>query len=96
MLYLYITNIDTHKYMLMLIKSFIAFPAQGQKERMISDLTNIEGCEVMPAENEDIVILIIEAAEEETEKELIEKVNNTPSVDQISLVAGYNETMKNK
>mgnify|MGYP003691452369 CR=1 FL=1 len=71
------------------IKSFIAFPAQNQKEQMITDLSAMEECEVLPAKNEEVVILVTDTNSEEEEKALINTINDLPTVDQISMVSGY-------
>ncbi len=71
------------------IKSFIAFPAIEKKEEMIVALSKMEACEVVPAANEEVVILVTDTASDEEEKELIHKINDLPSVDQISMVSGY-------
>ena len=71
------------------IKSFIAFPAINKKEEMIVELSKMKECEVLPAENEEVVILVTDTESDDEEKELIHQINDLPSVDQLSMVSGY-------
>ncbi|AZQ63849.1 hypothetical protein EI427_16925 [Flammeovirga pectinis] len=74
---------------MLLIKSFIAYAAVGQKSDMIKALNNIKNCEVVPSENKDIVVVLLESASKEIEKEQILNIQNIPSVNQLSMVSGY-------
>ena len=50
--------------------SYLAYPAQGAKEELLKDLAALEYCEVMPAENEELLILVTDTPDEEKEKVL--------------------------
>ena len=50
--------------------SYLAYPEQGAKEQLLKDLAALDYCEVTPAENEEILILVTDTPDEEKEKEL--------------------------
>ena len=73
------------------IKSFIVFPNQGKKEGLQSEIAAMQGCSVIPSDNKDVFVLVTDTQTEEEEEILLQKINELSAVDQISMVAGYNE-----
>ena len=73
------------------IKSFIVFPSQGQKEALQQELATYSGCSVIPAENNDVFVLVTDTLTEQEEETLLQKINELNAVNQLSMVAGYNE-----
>ena len=76
------------------IKSYLAHPHDGKKEYLLEVLSSIEGCEVLPAENKDILILVTETDSRQEEDVLKEKLDTIPSLKLLALVSGFN-TPKN-
>ena len=74
------------------IFSYIAYPKQGQKKRLIRDLTALSCCEVTPAENEPVLILVTETPDEETERKLKEKINSISSLESLGMTFGHTDT----
>ncbi|MCG8473933.1 MAG: chaperone NapD [Cytophagales bacterium] len=72
------------------IKSYIAYPVQGLKEQLIQELQTFESCEVIPAQNEDILIIVSEAESIQKEEQMLEKINELKSLQFLSMIAGYN------
>ena len=56
------------------IFSYLAYPVQGAKEQLLKELKALNFCEVTPAENEEVFILVTDTPDEETEKKLQEKL----------------------
>ncbi|VAW14036.1 hypothetical protein MNBD_BACTEROID03-913 [hydrothermal vent metagenome] len=76
------------------IKSYLAHPQDGEKEYLGQILSSIEGCEVLPAKNKDILILVTETDSRQEEDILKEKLDAIPSLRLLALVSGF-DTPKN-
>ena len=73
------------------IFSYLAHPVQGAKEQLVRDLAAMDFCEVTPAENEAVLILITDTPDEETEKKLQEKLNSLKSLESLSMTFGHTD-----
>ena len=71
------------------IKSYIAFPKPGQKEALIESLLQLPGCEVSPAHNEEIVIVVTDSTDERKDEELYGAICSLSSLRHISFVSGF-------
>jgi nitrate reductase NapAB chaperone NapD len=69
--------------------SYLAYPASGLKARLIEDLAALDFCEVTPAENEDVLILVTDTPDEETEKKLQEKLKTIKSLESLGMTFGH-------
>ncbi len=69
--------------------SYLAYPVQGAKETLLEELNTLDYCETMPAENEDILILVTDTPDEETEKELQEKLKKLKSLESLAMTFGH-------
>jgi hypothetical protein len=73
------------------IKSYIAWPAPGKTAALESALLALPGCEVLPAENRDLLLLVTDTAGEAEEKALGAALEEIESLQCLSLVAGVTE-----
>jgi nitrate reductase NapAB chaperone NapD len=71
--------------------SYLAYPIQGAKERLIAELASLEYCEVTPSENEEVLILVTDTPDEETEKELQKKLKNIKSLESLGMTFGHTD-----
>jgi len=69
--------------------SYLAYPEQGAKEQLLKDLAALDYCEVTPAENEEILILVTDTPDEEKEKELQIKLNKIKSLQSLGMTFGH-------
>ncbi|MFD0799374.1 hypothetical protein ACFQZJ_18020 [Maribacter chungangensis] len=72
------------------IKSYLAHAISGKKEDLMNALLNLGQCEVVPAENQDILALVTETANEKEEELLKEKIEALDSLKLLALVSGFN------
>tara|TARA_R110002126_G_scaffold21419_9_gene77426 strand:+ start:82 stop:318 length:237 start_codon:yes stop_codon:yes gene_type:complete len=72
------------------IKSYLAHAISGKKEELMKALLSLGQCEVVPAENEDILALVTDTPNEEVELLLKEKIEALPNLKLLSLVSGFN------
>ena len=69
--------------------SYLAYPAEGKKESLLHDLEAFDYCEVLSAENEEVLILVTDTPDEETEKELQEKLKQLKSLESLAMTFGH-------
>lgn len=77
------------------IFSYLAIPKNGAMQALCSELTALEGCEILPAENKDVVVLVTETPDETTEEELQATLKNLDNLQSLSLAFGC-DTSENK
>jgi nitrate reductase NapAB chaperone NapD len=71
--------------------SYLAYPVKGAKEELLNELAALDYCEVMPAENEEILILVTDAPNEEQEKELQKKIKQLKSLQSLGMTFGHGD-----
>jgi len=73
------------------IFSYLAIPKEGARESMCNDLAALEFCQLIPSENQDVVVLVTDTPDENTEQRLQKTLKNLPSLQSLSLTFGYDE-----
>ncbi len=76
---------------MMPIFSYLAMPQEGSREKLCSDLSALEFCQVIPAENQDVVVLVTDTPDEISEKKLQKTLKEMQSLQSLSLTFGYDE-----
>ena len=71
--------------------SYLAYPVQGAKEELLNDLAALDHCEVMSAENEEILILVTDTPDEEKEKKLQRKLKALKSLQSLGMTFGHTD-----
>ncbi len=74
------------------IFSFLAYPEKDMKDTLIKDLSRMRYCEVKPAENKDVVILLTDTPDEETNKALIDTIKELDSLQSLSMTFGHTDS----
>ena len=69
--------------------SYLAYPKQGAKQDLLNDLSALDYCEVTPADNQNILILITDTPDEETEKGLQEKLKQLNTLESLGMAFGH-------
>lgn len=73
------------------IKSYLAFPRKGKKKELHAALEQLSGCEVVQAENKDVLVLVSDTANQEEEDRLLQRLQMLESLDHLNLIAGFND-----
>ena len=73
------------------IFSYLAYPVPGAKEQLVKDLAALNFCEVTPSENEEVLILVTDTPDEETEKQLQEKLKALKSLESLGMTFGHTD-----
>ena len=71
--------------------SYLAYPEKDKKQQLITELSSFEYCEVNPADNKDVIILITDAPDVDTDKELQKKIQALDSLQSISMTFGHTD-----
>ena len=56
------------------IKSYLLHYNEGKKERLIEQLQNLSNCEIIPAKNHDVIVLVTDAEDEESDKKTTQQL----------------------
>jgi nitrate reductase NapAB chaperone NapD len=71
--------------------SYLAYPETDKKQQLIKDLKAFEYCEISPADNNDVLILVTDTPDEETNKRLQEKITALDSLESLSMTFGHTD-----
>lgn len=72
------------------VLSYLVLPQTGAMEQLCADLSTMQHCEIIPADNKDVVVLVTDTPDDKTEKDLQETLKNLPSVQSLSMTFGHN------
>jgi nitrate reductase NapAB chaperone NapD len=75
----------------MIIHSYLAFAGDGHIGQLSDELASIDGCEVLAAENENVLVLVTEAADENAQKQLEVQLEAIAGLGCLAMVGGWNE-----
>ncbi len=73
------------------IFSFLAYPEKNMKDQLVQDLSHMDYCEVKPSENQDVLILLTDTPDEETNKRLIDTNKELKSLQTLSMTFGHTD-----
>ena len=77
------------------IKSYIVYPFTGRKNSLTKEINSLKNCEVIPSENEDVLVVITDTLTIEEDKILKETLDALENLKMISLVSGFNTPKTN-
>ena len=72
------------------IISYLAHPHDGRKDELIKALNSLQECEVIPAANKDVLVLVTETETKAEENILKQKLETIDSLKLLAMVSGYN------
>jgi len=75
----------------MIIKSYLAYPTQGEFSQLVQALEVFPECEVIPALNQEIVVVVTETENKQAEEQLMAKLQEMPTLQLLALVSGHTE-----
>jgi nitrate reductase NapAB chaperone NapD len=76
---------------MMPIFSYLAIPEKGAREKLCSDLSGLDYCQVIPAENEEVVVVVTDTPDAISEINLQKTLKKLESLQSLSLTFGYDE-----
>ncbi len=79
-------NIKIPRGTFMPILSYLVYPREGKKERLIRSLQKISSCEILESTNEDILILLTDTKDDYEEGLIQENLKQVPEIEGMALV----------
>jgi hypothetical protein len=73
------------------IFSYLAIPMSGAKQSLCAELAALKHCHVIPATNQDVVVLVTDTPDQTTEEALQGNLQSLQSLQSLSLAFGYDE-----
>ncbi len=73
------------------IKSYVAFPRKGEKEQLVKVLENTKHCEVLPATNKEVLVLVTDTKDDQQEEALQQILDSIEEIEHLNLVSGFSE-----
>jgi nitrate reductase NapAB chaperone NapD len=73
------------------IKSYLAHPFKGGKNQLMKELSEIKGCEVIPSENMNVLILITDTKTKKQEQFIENQLDGIGSLQSLAMVSGFND-----
>ncbi len=75
------------------IFSYLAIPRDGAREALCRELSALDFCQIIPADNQDVVVLITDTPDEQSEDHLQRSIKRLSSLQSLSLAFGHSETI---
>lgn len=72
------------------IKSYLVHPHDGKKEELLQELSAMASCEVVPAQNREIIALVTETETKQEEEVLKARLESIKSLKLLAMVSGFN------
>ena len=73
------------------IISYLAYPEKGKKSILLKELSAIAHCEATPADNEEVLVLVTDTPDDDTERKLQEKMKNIKSLQSLGMTFGHGD-----
>ncbi len=73
------------------IFSYLAIPKENAVDSLYTELSALKYCQVIPAENQDILVLVTDTPNETIEKNLQGTLKKLQYLQSLSLTFGYDE-----
>ena len=75
------------------ILGYIVSPQSGAKQKLLQELNALQYCEAFPADNVDILILVTDTPDKETEEKLQRQLKGIGTLESLSMTFGYNDEL---
>ena len=73
------------------IKSYLVYPVSGRLDELTAALRQLSGCDVIPAVNRDLLVLVTDMPDEGAEEALEVELASVPALQALALVAGVGD-----
>ena len=71
--------------------SYLVYPRPGRHEAVTEQLTNLDGCRVIPAEDRSVMILVTETPDDQADRDLRQTIETQPDIDCLALCFAHAE-----
>lgn len=74
-----------------IIKSYLITPRPEATPAILAGINDLPGCELQPAENAPLLILVTETANETEDRQLVDQLSAHPAIASLGLVSAFQE-----
>ena len=71
------------------IKSYVLHCEENSKDILLKGLQKLSNCEVIPAENHEVIVVVTDTESEEIDTELYNQLLEMKGLKHLSLVSGF-------
>jgi nitrate reductase NapAB chaperone NapD len=71
------------------IKSYILHCEENKKEMLVNELQQLANCEVIPAQNHEVIVIVTDTNSEEADTQLYNQLLEIKGLKHLSLVSGF-------
>jgi nitrate reductase NapAB chaperone NapD len=71
------------------IKSYVLHCEENSKEILLNELQKLSNCEVIPAQNHEVIVVVTDTESEEIDTELYNQLLEMKGLKHLSLVSGF-------
>lgn len=71
------------------IKSYLAHPHDGKKHELIQAISHFSNCDVIPAQNKNLLIVVTDTNNRIEDQELKEQIEAIDSLKLLAMVSGF-------
>jgi nitrate reductase NapAB chaperone NapD len=69
--------------------SYLAIPQKGKLDTLCAELRAFEHCDIIPSDNTEVIILVTDTPDDETEKKLQKHLEQITSLQSLSMTFGH-------
>ena len=73
------------------VKSYLAYPMRGRRDELAGALRALRGCQVIPAVNRDLLVVVTDTPDEAAEEALQGALTRVKFLEGLALVAGLGD-----
>lgn len=73
------------------VLSYIAYPNKGKLTDLVLELNSFPQCEIVPANNKELAILVTDTQSEKEEEELQEQLKQVKNLQCLTMVFGHSD-----
>ena len=74
--------------------AYLAMPVKGAKETLSAELKALPYCEIIPADNADVLVLVTDTPNEKAQHDLQEQLQKIPSLQSLSMTFGCSDELQ--
>lgn len=71
--------------------SYLVYPVKGEKQTLLKALATLDHCDVVAADQQEILILVTDTPDDEVERALQDRLKSLPSLQSISMAFGHRD-----
>lgn len=69
--------------------SYLAHPLPGAMDDLLKEVEQIDNCEAVPSENEEVLVLVTDTPDQKAEEELQERLRGLKALQSLSMTFGH-------